>query len=202
MTDMPIRFRNRLQDNLINWREERDRKNNMRQQHADIRRSRMTCSDRLPSYQQTQDWTGNAAISPSGQFRVIEEKKPKTPFLSGEGIRWDAAMALLVLAGVILTAFLLADLAGIGTGDRILNKLESKIEAVENKNIQLREELNLSGSSLAVCTEAVKMDLISSNGARTIRITAPEETRMTLTSASKAAENAELENRLTSYRGD
>ena len=46
------------------------------------------------------------------------------------------------------------------------------------------------------------MDLISSTGARTIRLTAPGNAKLTLSSASKAAENEDLEGRLTSYAGD
>ena len=201
MTDM-ARMRNRLQDRWINWQEERERNDERRQQQTDIRRSRMTCSARLPSYTQAQDWTGSAGVSPSGRFQVIEERRPKVPLISRDGIRWDAALAFLVALGVVLAAFLLADLAGIGTGSRILSKLDTKIAAVEDRNLELREELALSGGSVAVCTEAVKMDLISSNGARTIRITAPEETRMTLTSALQAAENADLEGRMKADLGD
>lgn len=202
MTEMPVRMRGRLQDSWINWQEERDRRNEQRQQHADIRRSRMTCSARLPSYTQAQDWTNNECISPSGRFQVIEERRPRTPLISRDGIRWDAAVAALVVIGLVLVAFLLADLAGIGTESRILNKLDAKITVVEERNQELREQLALSGGSVAVCTEAVKMDLISSTGARTIRITMPEETRMTLTSALQAAENADLEGRMKAYLGD
>ena len=201
MTDM-ARMRNRLQDNWINWQEERDRRDERRQQQTDIRRTRMTCSSRLPTYTQAQDWTSSAGVSPSGRFQVIEESRPKVPLISRDGIRWDAALAFLVVLGVVLAAFLLADLAGIGISSRVLTKLDAKIEAVETRNLELRDELTLSGGTVAVCTEAVKMDLISSTGARTIRITAPNETRMTLTSALQAEENADLEGRMKAYLGD
>jgi hypothetical protein len=46
------------------------------------------------------------------------------------------------------------------------------------------------------------MDLISSNGAQTIRLTAPQDARITLSSASAAEENADLETRMMSYAGD
>ena len=171
MTDM-ARMRNRLQDNWINWQEERDRRDERRQQQTDIRRARMTCSSRLPTYTQAQDWTSSAGVSPSGRFQVIEESRPKVPLM------------------------------GIGISSRVLTKLDAKIEAVETRNLELRDELTLSGGTVAVCTEAVKMDLISSTGARTIRITAPNETRMTLTSALQAEENADLEGRMKAYLGD
>ena len=172
-----------------------------RVQQADIRRSRMTCTASLRTDRQTQDWTGGMGISPSGRFQVIEERKPKQRILSGEGVRWDAAIAVLVLIGLILAGVLLGDLAGIGTGSRVLGKLSGKIESVDKNNTSLRNELSLS-TGTTICTEAVKMDLISSNGARTIRLTAPENAKLTLSSASKAAENEDLEGRLTSYAGD
>ena len=85
MTDMSLGFRGRLQDGVINWQETRYRKSEERQQHADIRRSRMTCSADLPGIRQTQDWTGSMAMSSSGRFQVIEEKKPKARIISGDG---------------------------------------------------------------------------------------------------------------------
>ena len=202
MTDMSLGVRNRLQDGVINWQETRYRKNEERQQHADIRRSRMTCSADLPGIRQTQDWTGSMDMSPSGRFQVIEERKPKVRMISGEGIRWSAALTILILVSVILCAILLADLAGMGNSGRMITKLNSKIHTVESRNEDLKLELEMSTDSATVCTEAVRMDLISSNGAQTIRLTAPPDARITLSSASAAEENADLETRMMSYAGD
>ena len=202
MTDMSLRVRGRLQDGMINWQETRYRKSEERQQHADIRRSRMTCSADLPNIRQTQDWTGSMAMSPSGRFRVIEERRPKVRVISGDGIRWNAALTVLVLVSVILCGILLADLAGMGNSGRMITRLGSRIQAIENKNEDLKLELEMSTDSATVCTEAVRMDLISSNGAQTIRLTAPQNARFTLTSASAAAENADLEMRMMSSAGD
>ena len=202
MTDMSRRVRGRLQDGVINWQETRYRKSEERQQHADIRRSRMTCSADLPVIRQTQDWTGGMAMSPSGRFRVIEERRPKIPVISGNGIRWNAAVTVLIVISLIFCAFLLADLAGIGNSGRMIARLGSRIQTVESKNEELRTELELSTDSATVCTGAVRMDLISSNGAQTIRLTAPQNARITLTSASTAVENADLEVRMMSYAGD
>lgn len=202
MTDMSLGVRSRLQDGVINWQEIRYRKNEERQQHADIRRSRMTCSADLPEIRQTQDWTGSMAMSPSGRFQVIEERKPKVRIISGDGIRWNAALTILILVSVILCAILLADLAGMGNSGRSIAKLNSKIHAVESKNEDLKLELEMSTDSATVCTGAVRMDLISSNGAQTIRLTAPQDARITLSSASAAEENADLEVRMMSYAGD
>jgi hypothetical protein len=202
MTDMSLGVRSRLQDGVINWQETRYRKNEERQQHADIRRSRMTCSADLPEIRQTQDWTGSMAMSPSGRFQVIEERKPKVRIISGDGIRWNAALTILILVSVILCAILLADLAGMGNSGRSIAKLNSKIHAVESKNEDLKLELEMSTDSATVCTGAVRMDLISSNGAQTILLTAPQDARITLSSASAAEENADLEVRMMSYAGD
>lgn len=202
MTDMPIRVRNRLQDGVISWQETRSRKNEERQQHADIRRSRMTCSAELPYIPQSQEWVGGAAVSQSGRVQVIEERRTKARLISGDGIRWSAATALLIAVGVILCAFLLADVAGIGNSGRMIDRLNNRIQAVESRNEDLMAELDLSTDSATVCTEAVRMDLISSNGARMIRLTAPQDARITLSSASAAAENADLETRMMSLAGD
>ena len=202
MTDMSFGVRGRLQDGVINWQETRYRKSEERQQHADIRRSRMTCSADLPGIRQRQDWTGGMAMSPSGRFRVIEERKPRIPAVSGDGIRWNVALTVLILASLILCAILLADLAGMGNSGRMIAKLGSRIQTIETRNEELKTELEMCTDSATVCTGAVKMDLISSNGAQTIRLTAPQEARITLTSASEAAENADLEIRMMSYAGD
>lgn len=202
MTQISVRVRNRLQDGLIDWQEKRYRKTDFRQQQADIHRSRMTCSASLPSFHQTQDWTGRMGVSPSGQFRVIEETKPKRRAVSGEGIRWDLAVAALIVAGLLFLAFIAADLAGIGTGTRTIGKLNSKINALEAKNDEILAEIELGSDSSTVCSEAVKLDLISSNGARLVRITAPADATLTLSSEANAEENAELEGRMISYSGD
>ena len=128
-------------------------------------------------------------MNPSGRFRVIEERQPKVRVISGDGIRWNAALTILVLVSVILCGILLTDLAGMGNSGRMITRLGSRIQAIGDKNEDLKTELEMSTDSATVCTGAVRMDLISSNGAQTIRLTAPQNARFTLTSASAAAEN-------------
>jgi len=202
MTDVSARVRNRLQDGLIDWQERRYRQADFRQQQADIHRSRMTCSASLPVFHQTQDWTGSVGISPSGRFQVIEESKPKKRIISREGLRWNAAITLLVVLGLLFAVILVADLAGIGRSGRVIGKLNTKIETLENRNSEISSEIEMAADSASVCTEAVKLNLISSNGAKTVRLTAPANAQLTLSSADKAAENADLEGRLTSLAGD
>ena len=200
MTEMTARVRNRLQDGVINWQERRFQKEDFRQQQADIHRSRMTCSASLPSFHQTQDWTGG--LSASNRIPVIEETKPKQRLISSEGIRWSTAVTALIVIGAVLLILLAADVTNIGAGGRTIAKLNSSIRELETKNERLQAEIELQAGSTAVCTEAVKLNLISSNGARTIRLTAPVNAQLTFSSAEKAAENAELEGRLTSNAGD
>ena len=97
---------------------------------------------------------------------------------------------------------LVVDVANIGTGSRTITKLNSSIRGLENDNERLQAEITLSTGSASVCTEAVRLNLISSNGARTIRLTAPVNARLTFSTAEKAAENADLEGRMTSNAGD
>ena len=200
MTEMTARVRNRLQDGMINWQERRFQRTDFRQQQADIHRSRMTCSASLPSFHQTQDWTGG--MTASRRIPVIEEAKPRQRLISSEGIRWNAAVAVLVAIGILLTILLAADLACIGTGGRTITKLNGSILELEAKNERLQAEIDMKAGSSSVCTEAVKLNLISSNGARTIRLTAPVNAQLTFSTAEKAAENADLEGRMTSYAGD
>ena len=200
MTEMTARVRNRLQDGMINWQERRFQREDFRQQQADIHRSRMTCSASLTSFHQTQDWTGG--ISASNRIPVIEETKPRQRLISSEGIRWSAAVTALIIVGVLLMAFLVVDVTNIGAGGRTITKLNSSIRDLETKNERLQAEIELQAGSSSVCTEAVKLNLISSNGARTIRLTAPVNAQLTFSSAEKAAENADLEGRLTSNAGD
>ena len=200
MTEMTARVRNRLQDGVINWQERRFQKTDFRQQQADIHRSRMTCSASLPSFHQTQDWTGG--LTPSGRIPVIEEAKPRKRLISSEGIRWDAAVAALVIIGVLLVVMLTVDLACIGTSSRAVTKLNSSIYDLEAKNERIQAEIDMTTGSASVCTEAIKLNLISSNGARTIRLTAPVNAQLTISTAEHAAENADLEGRMTSNAGD
>lgn len=200
MTEMAARVRNRLQDGVIDWQERRFRKEDFRQQQADIHRSRMTCSASLPEFHQTQDWTGSMTIS--SRIPVVEETKPKQRLVSSDGVRWDLAIAALIIIGALLLIFLAADMTSIGRSGRTITKLNSSIRDLETRNDQLQAEIDLSTGSASVCTEAVKLNLISSNGAKTIRLTAPVDARLTFSTAEKAAENADLEGRMTSNAGD
>ena len=87
---------------------------------------------------------------------------------------------------------LVVDLAGIGTSGRVIGRLNSSIRDLENRNGQVQAEIDLGSSSASVRTEAVKLDLISSNGAKTIQVTVPINAQLTLSTAAHAAENAEL----------
>ena len=202
MSEMTARIRDRVQDKVIDWQERRYEKDSFRQQHADIHRSRMTCSETLRSFHQTQDWTGG--MTASGRIPAIEETKPKQRIVSAEGIRWDAAVTALVLIGVLLLILIAGDFVGIGFGARNIRKLNASIAGMEEKTEDLQARLAENTSDTSVCTQAVGLNLISSYGARTIRLTVPEAegTQMTLSTAAAAAENADIEVRMTAYAGD
>ena len=200
MTEMTARIRDRFQDGMINWQERRFQKEDFRQQQADIHRARMTCSASVPSFHQTQDWTGG--MTASTRIPVIEETQPRKHLISSEGIRWDAAVTLLVIIGIVLAFLLVSDVASIGAGGRAITKLNASIRDLEARNERLQAEIDLTAGDNSVCTEAIKLNLISSGGAKTIRLTAPVNAQLTFSSAEKAAENADLEGRLTSFAGD
>ena len=181
MMEMPIRTGRRLQDVAIRIRERISGGDDDRQQYASIHRQRMTCSDSLRTISQTQDWTSGMSMSPSGRFQVIEESQPRRKAISREGIRWDMAWAVIILAAVLFAAILLADLAGIGTTSRTLSRLNDKVTAISARNDEMKAELAYSSGDVSVCTEAVKLNLIAGNGARTIRLTAPGDACLTMT---------------------
>lgn len=177
--EIPVKARRRLQDAAVAWQESRDRDADRLQQHADLRRARMTCASSLRTPQKTQDWTQGMAMSPSGRFRVIEERNARIPVITREDIRWSTACAIIVITVVLLTAILLADAAGTGLSMRNISRLEIKIKAVSQKNERLRTEISANSGDISVCTEAVKLNLIASGGARTVSLSAPEGAMLT-----------------------
>ena len=177
MLDMPIRAGRKLQDAAVFLREGFARHTSERQQVNSLHRQRMTCSGSL-QFTNTQDWTGGMEMSPSGRFRVIEEAKPKQKFFSKEGVRWDAAWIAIAALILLCAAILLADLAGMGIGSRSISRLDIKIADQDKRNDVLKQELAASSGDVSVCTEAVKLNLISGYGARTIQLTVPQEMSM------------------------
>lgn len=74
-------------------------------------------------------------------------------------------------------------------GDRALSKLDKKIADMAGKNEKLQTEIALRNDDASVYTEAVKLNLISSSGVQTIRLTAPEEAKLTISSVSYSGVN-------------
>ncbi len=186
MMELPVRAGKRLQDFSVAWQENRDRRD-LRQQHADIRRERMTCSDSLRSFPQNQDWTRSMEMSPSGRFQVVEEKNQRQALITRDTVRWDAAIAAIILLAVLFTGILVADLAGIGLSSRNIGRLDDKVKLMTQKNEELESRLLSRTGDVTVCTEAVKLNLIASGGARTIGLTAPTNANMTLTGGMRQA---------------
>ena len=183
MKELSRRAERRMQDAILSWQEKRDRLDQGKQQHADIRRSRMTCSDRLPTFQQNQDWTGSMGISPSGRFRVVEQPQKRQKIFSRDGIRWNAGKILLILMAALLTGILLTETAMIGINEKSIERLQGKIDTLAAKNRELENELIYSSGDVTVCTEAVKLNLIASNGAQTVQLTAPQNATMTFSAS-------------------
>ena len=175
MLEMPIRTGRRVQDAARRLREGIDRRTDERQQVNSLHRQRMSCSDSLRTFSNTQDWTGSMGLSPSGRFRVVEGVKPRQKIFSREGIRWDAAWIAIIAVIVLCCAVLLSDVAGMGLSSRSIRRLDSKIEDMAIRNEALRQELAVNAGDVSVCTEAVKLNLISGYGAQTIQLTAPQE---------------------------
>ena len=175
MLEMPLRTGKRLQDASRNMREGFSRRIDARQQVNTLHRQRMSCSDTVQTYINAQNWTNHMEMSPSGRFRVVEEAKPRQRMFSKEGIRWDVAWGLLAFVVVLCAAILLVDAASMGIHSRTISRLDSKIADQTQRNEALKQELSLSAGDVSVCTEAVKLNLISGFGAQTISLTVPQE---------------------------
>ncbi len=193
MMEMPVRARRRLQDAAALWQERGAREDELREQTTSLRRRRMTCSSSLPSFSQTQDWTGGLGLSPSGRFQVVEEAGKKPRLFSREGIRWNAAWIMIAVLCSMLALILAGDLAGIGRSMRNISRLSSKIDMVTERNEQLDAQLAMSTTDLSVCTEAVKLNLIGSGGAKTVRLTAPVAANMKVTAIAGQENHGENE---------
>lgn len=144
------------------------------------RRARMTDRLREDRFPNTQDWSVKAGVSPSGRFQVVEEPRKRTALISAAGIRWDAARTVLMVTGSLMIVVLLVMLATIGSSSMQIRQLDEKISAVEQYNEEMRGKLAAQSGDISVCTEAVRLNLISSSGAQTIRLTAPQGARLTL----------------------
>ena len=175
----------RIRRAAAGWQEDRYRRSGNRQQQADIYRQRMTCSDSLRFDTQSQDWTGGMGISPSGRFQVVEEDKTKGRLFSAEGIRWREAWLCIIAVCVLCLGILLADVAGIGSGSKALAKLDNRIAEMTAKNDELRAAIAYSAEDISVCTEAVKLNLVSGSGVRTIILTAPQDAIMTISASNQ-----------------
>ncbi len=167
-----------------------------------LRRERMTVPDRLemPSYQNTQDWTGGMGMSPSGRFRVAEDPFQKRKSFTREGIRADWARGILWVLAALMCVVLLAELATAGAGAIQIQKLESRIEKAQSAGEALQAKLAVSSGDITVCTKAVELNLISSGGAPTIILTAPAAATMTLVAMPEAAATEEPELRASAGR--
>ena len=62
MLEMPIRTGRRMQDAARQIRENYSRRTNERQQVNSLHRQRMTCSDSMRSFTNTQDWMNGMSI--------------------------------------------------------------------------------------------------------------------------------------------
>lgn len=198
MTGASIRTgRRRMQDAAVRWQEFQDRLDR-RQQPADSRRKRFSCADSLKDYQQAQDWTGQMGLSPSGRFQVIEEKQKRVPLVSREGLQWRFGWAVLTACAVLMAVILLGDVFAIGNSERTIGRLNNRIELISAKNEQLASQLDISAGDITVCTEAVKLNLISAYGASTVRLDAPQGANLTLAANAAQGQGA----RIASAMGD
>jgi len=139
---------------------------------ANMHRARMTCSDRLRQ-PNGQDWSETVGMSPSGRFRVVEDRADKTAPFSRMGVRWDLARWLFALVAVLMATAILVMIASIGNTAIRIRNLDIKIQAATEEHEKLQADIALQDGDVSVCTEAVKLNLVSSQGTKAITLTAP-----------------------------
>ena len=81
---------------------------------------------------------------------------------------------------------------------RSICPLFKEVELISAKNEQLASQLNISAGDITVCTEAVKLNLISAYGASTVRLDAPQGANLTLAANAAQGQGA----RIASAMGD
>ena len=197
MTVFPGRVSRRFQDVQADLRGILNPRTIRRQTEYRTRRP-MTCADSVRTVQQTQDWTEGVGMSPSGRFQVIEEKQKRVPLVSREGLQWRFGWAVLTACAVLMAVILLGDVFAIGNSERTIGRLNNRIELISAKNEQLASQLNISAGDITVCTEAVKLNLISAYGASTVRLDAPQGANLTLAANAAQGQGA----RIASAMGD
>ena len=181
-----------------------ERQSDSRRPEATPRRQRITVADHLEprTFRNTQDWTGGMGISPSGRFRVIEDSRQKERRFTRQGVRRDWARMILITLAAVMAVILLVELASLGAGQLRIRKLNNRVTALEERNEALRAALTLSGGDISVCTEAVKLNLVSSSGVRPISLTAPTGAKMILVEPDEKKETGEMRASATGLQGD
>ena len=87
-----------------------------------------------------------------------------------------------------MIAVLLADIGMIGNTSKQIRSISTKMERIEEKNGQLENELYAMANDVSICTEAVKLNLVSSNGATAIALTVPYGATTTLAGTENQAQ--------------
>ena len=113
----------------------------------------------------------------SARRPVVDSSRKKAPLASTDGLRWSMGRFVLILVAAVLACILVADAAGIGSGNQSISKLSSRIGRLENRNQQIRNEIELSLDLATINEISVRQDLVSSHGVPTISLTAPDNLR-------------------------
>ncbi len=160
-----------------------DMEGDHRVRYGSLDRDRITVSERVDTerFQNTQDWVRSAGVNASARLRVPENRRGRPVLLTADGIHRTLARAILGLLACMIAVLLLVELGAIGISRANIRKMNEKIAAVEERNELLRQDLARASGDVSVCTEAIRLNLISSGGARSIVLTAPEGASLMLT---------------------
>ena len=111
------------------------------------------------------------------QRPVVYAGRRGTAPASFRTLRGNSRQVLLLLVAIVLVCVLAADLIILGSGSQSISSLSARIGRLENSNIRIRNEIDRNMDLAVINAAAVRQDLISSRGATTISLTAPDHIR-------------------------
>ena len=119
----------------------------------------------------------NRRQAAAAQRPVVDAGQRGSSPASFRSLRGNSRQVLLLLVAIILACLLVADLIVLGSGSQSISSLSARIGRLENSNIRIRNEIDRNMNLAVINAAAVRQDLISSRGATTISLTAPDHIR-------------------------
>lgn len=111
---------------------------------------------------------------------VTVQQPEKTSVFSAQGIRWDAASALLLVILAIFGLLLVFEGGNMIATQKRVEELQAEYDRVIASNQEMEANLSRQTNASTIGYQAVNVGLISTTGAKPISLTVPEEAMMTM----------------------